>query len=173
LSIRLGTKKEPYLNKQNTEHVHSKKSDDTELTTESKTDTEPSEDQDTPVITHQESQIIDQLASIMGTMTIANISTIPQGTTGLSQVTTVPPQGRGQSGPLGGGAPSGPPAGGGPPTGPPGGGSGPPARGLQGGTVPTPTVVAVLNLPRIQSRALKGAVPTTFDGDYAKTNQFI
>jgi hypothetical protein len=107
LNIRLGTKKEPYLDKQDAKRVHSKESDDTDPTTASKTDTETPEDQDTPVITCQESQLIDQLASIMSTTTIANVSTIPQGTIGLSQVTTAPPPGGGQSGPPGGGAPPG------------------------------------------------------------------
>jgi hypothetical protein len=103
------------------ECVHSKKSDDTEPTTESKDNTKPSKDQDTPIVTCQESQIIDQLTTIMSIMTIANVSTILQGTTGLSQATTIPPQGRGRSRPPGRGAPSGQPAGGGPPAGPPGG----------------------------------------------------
>jgi hypothetical protein len=47
----LGTKENPFLSEGDIECVHSKKSDDTEPTTESKTDTELSEDQDTPVIT--------------------------------------------------------------------------------------------------------------------------
>jgi hypothetical protein len=171
LNIGLGTKKEPYLDKQDTERVHSKKSDDTEPTTASKTNTEHSKDQDTPIITRQESQIIDQLASIMSTTTIANISTIPQGTTSLSQITTAPPQGGGRSGPPGRGVPPGQPAGGGPPAGPPGGGGGPPAGGPPGGAAPA--AVAVPNLPGIQNGMLKGAVPTTFDGNRAKTDQFI
>jgi hypothetical protein len=171
LNIGLGTKKEPYLNKQDTECVHSKKSDDTEPTDTSKTDTEPLEDQDTPVITRQESQIIDQLASIMSTTTITNVSTIPQGTTGLSQITTTPPQGGGRSGPPGGGAPPGQPTGGGPPARPPGGGGRPPAGGPPGEVAPA--AMAVPNLPRIQNGILKGAMPTTFNGDCAKTDQFI
>jgi hypothetical protein len=84
LTIGLGTKKEPYVKETDATCVHSKGSDDTEPTTASKTDTEPPEDQDTPVITQQESQIIDQLTSIMSTTTITNVSTIPQGTIGLS-----------------------------------------------------------------------------------------
>jgi hypothetical protein len=84
LNIGLGTKKEPYLDKRDTKRVHSKTSDDTEPTNTSKTDTEPLEDQDTPVVTRQESQIIDQLATIMSAITIVNVSTIPQGTIGLS-----------------------------------------------------------------------------------------
>jgi hypothetical protein len=139
----------------------------------SKTDTESPEDQDTPVITHQELQIIDQLATIMSTTMIANVSTIPQGTISLSQVTTAPPPGGGRSGPPGGGAPPGQPTGGGPPTGPPGGGGGPPARGPPGGTAPIPAATAAPNLPGIQNGTLKGAVPMTFDGDRAKTDQFI
>jgi hypothetical protein len=173
LNIRLGTKKEPYLDKQDTERVHSKTSDDTEPTNTSKTDTESLEDQDTPVITCQESQIIVQLATIMSTTTITNVSTIPQGTIGLSQVTTAPPLGGRRSGPPGGGAPPGQPAGGGPPTGPPGGGGGPPAGGPPGGAAPIPAAAAAPNLPGIQNGTLKGAMPTTFDGDRAKTNQFI
>jgi hypothetical protein len=51
LNIELGTKKAPYLKKADAVHVHSRESDETEPTTASKTDTEPSEDQDTPVIT--------------------------------------------------------------------------------------------------------------------------
>jgi hypothetical protein len=171
LNIGLSTKKEPYLDKQNTEHVHSQKSNNTEPMTTSKTDTEPPEDQDTPVITHQELQIIDQLTSIMSTMTIANVSTIPQGTTGLSQITTTPPQGGGRSGPPGGGMPPGQPTGRGPPAGPPGGGGGPPTGGLPGGAAPAAT--GVPNLPGIQNGTLKGAMPTTFDSDCAKTDQFI
>jgi hypothetical protein len=107
VDIGLGAKSTPYLEGANAKRVHSKESNDTKLTTASKTDTEPPEDQDTPIITCQESQIIDQLASIMSTTTIANVSTIPQGTTSLSQVTTAPMQSGGCSGPLGGGAPSG------------------------------------------------------------------
>jgi hypothetical protein len=149
LTIGLGTKKEPYLEKLDATHVHSRESDDTEPTTASKTDTEPPEEQDTPVITHQESQIINQLAHIMSTTTIANVSMIPQGTIGLSQVTTAPPQGGGWSGPPGGGAPPGQPAGGGPPAGPPGGGGGPPTGGPPGGPVPTPAAVALPNLPGV------------------------
>jgi hypothetical protein len=173
LDIRLGTKKEPYLEGTDAKCLHSKESDDTKPTTESKTNTKPSEDQDTPIITRQESQIIDQLASIMSTTTIANVSTIPQGITGLSQVTTAPLQGGGCSGPPGGGMPSGQPAGGGPPTGPPGEGGGPPTGGPPGGAAPAPVAAVVPNLPRIQNGALKGAVPTTFDGNQAKTDQFI
>jgi hypothetical protein len=173
LNIRLGTKHEPYLDHMDAKCIHSKKSNDTEPTTTSKTNTEPQEDQDTPIITHQESKIINQLATIMSTMMIAIVSTIPQGTTSLSQVTTMPPQGGGQSGPPGGGAPSGQPTGRGPPTGPPGGGGGLPMGGPPGGVAPAPTAAAVPNLPGIQNRALKGAVPTTFDSDRAKTNQFI
>jgi hypothetical protein len=173
LTIGLGTKKEPYLEKHDAEHVHSKESDETEPTTASKTDTNSPEDQDTPVITRQELQIIDQLAAIMSTTTIANISTIPQGTTGLSQVTTAPPPGGGRSGPPGAGTPPGQPTGGGPPAGPPGGGGGPPAGGPPGGAALIPATAAAPNLQGIQNGALKGAVPTTFDGDRAKTDQFI
>jgi hypothetical protein len=173
LTIGLGTKKEPYLEKHDAECVHSKESDETEPTTASKTDTKSPEDQDTPVITCQELQIIDQLATIMSTTTIANVSTIPQGTIGLSQVTSAPPQGGGRSGPPGGSAPPGQPAGGGPPARPPGGGGGPPAGGPPGGPAPAPAAVALPNLPGVQNGALKGAVPTTFDGDRAKTDQFI
>jgi hypothetical protein len=173
LNIGLGTKKEPYLDKKDTERVHSKASDNTEPTDILKTDTEPLEDQDTPVVTRQESQIIDQLAAIMSMTTIANVSTILQGTIGLSQVTTAPPLGGGRSGPPGGGVPPGQPTGGGPPAGPPGGGGGPPAGGPPGGAAPIPAAAAALNLPGIQNGALKGAVPTTFDGDRAKTDQFI
>jgi hypothetical protein len=173
LAIRLGVKKEPYLEKRDAACIHSKESDDTEPTTASRTDTEPPEEQDTPVITRQESQVIDQLAHIMSTTTIANVSTIPQGTIGLSQITTAPPQGGGRSGPPGGGAPPGQPAGGGPPAGPPGGGGGPPTGGPPGGVAPIPVAAAAPNLPGIQNGALKGAVPTTFDGDRAKTDQFI
>jgi hypothetical protein len=54
LSIGLGTKKEPYLDKYNAERVHSKESDKTKPTTALKTNTESPEDQDTPVITCQE-----------------------------------------------------------------------------------------------------------------------
>jgi Retrotransposon gag protein len=109
----------------------------------------------------------------MSTTMITNISMIPQGTTGLSQITTVP-QGGGRSGPPGG-APSGQPAGGSGrlPAGPPGEGGGPPAGGPPGGPAPTPAAAALPNLPGIQNGALKGAVPTTFDGDQAKTDQFI
>jgi hypothetical protein len=105
-------------------------------------------------------------------MMITNVSTIPQGTTGLSQVTTVP-QGGGRSGPPGG-APSGQPAGGSgrPPAGPPGEG-GPPARGPPEGVPPTAAAAAIPNILGVQNGALKGAVSTTFDGDRAKTNQFI
>jgi hypothetical protein len=106
-------------------------------------------------------------------MTIANVSTIPQGTTGLSQVTTAPPQGGGQSGPPGGGTPPGQPAGGGPPAGPPGGGGGPPTRGPPGAMPPAAAAAAVPNIPGIQNGALKGAVPTMFNGDHTKTDQFI
>jgi hypothetical protein len=173
LNIGLGTKKAPYLEEMDTAHIHSKESNDTEPTTTSKTDTNPSKDQDTPVITHQESQIINQLTSIMSTTMITNVSTIPQGTSGLSQVTTVPPQGGGQSGPPGGGAPPGQPTGGGPPTRPPGGGGRPPTGGPPGGLAPIPAAVAVPNLPGVQNGALKGAMPTTFDSNRAKTDQFI
>jgi Zinc knuckle len=69
--------------------------------------------------------------------------------------------------------PPGQPAGGGPPARPPGGGGGPPAGGPPGGTAPIPAAAAAPNLPGIQNGALKGAVPTTFDGDRAKTDQFI
>jgi hypothetical protein len=100
LNIRLSVKNKPYLTERDIEHVHSKRSDNTEPTI--KTDTEPSEDQDTPVITCQESQIINQLTSIMSITTIVNISTIPQGMTGLSQVTTTPPHRGGRSGHQGG-----------------------------------------------------------------------
>jgi hypothetical protein len=161
----------PYLEGTNIEHIHSKKSNDTEPTTESKTNT--SEDQDTPVITCQESQIIDQLAASMSTTMITNVSTIPQGSTGLSQVTITPLQGGGHSRPPAGGMPSGQPMGRGPPARPPGGGGGPPTGGLPGGAAPTPAAAAVPNIPRIQNGTLKGAVPTTFDGDHAKTDQFI
>jgi hypothetical protein len=173
LEIRLGTKGAPYLNSTNIECIHLKKSDDTEPITELKTNTEPNEDQDTPIITCQESQIIDQLANIMSTTTIVNVSMIPQGTTGLSQVTTAPPQSKGRSGPPGGGTPPGQPAGGGPPPGPPGGGGGPPAKGPLGGAIPAPAAATVPNLPGIQNGVLKGAMPTTFDGNRTKTNQFI
>jgi hypothetical protein len=105
LNIGLGTKKTPYLTESDTACIHLKGSDDTEPTTTLKTDTKPPEEQDTPVITRQESQVINQLASIMSTTMIANVSTIPQGTIGLSQVTTAPPQGGGRSGPPGGGIP--------------------------------------------------------------------
>jgi hypothetical protein len=171
LTIGLGTKKAPYLEEADAAQVHSKESDDTEPTDVSKTNTEPPEEQDTPVITRQESQVIDQLASIMSTTTIANISTIPQGTTGLSQVTTVPPQGGGRSGPPGGGTPPGQPTGGGPPAGPPGGGGRPPTGGPPGGAAPA--AAGIPNLPRVQNGMLKGAVPTTFDGNRAKMDQFI
>jgi hypothetical protein len=172
LTIRLGTKKAPYLEEADTVCIHSKESDETEPTIALNTNTEPSKDQDTPVITHQESQIIDQLASIMSTMMIVNVSTIPQGMTGLSQVTMVP-QGGGRSGPPGG-APSGQPTGGsgGLPAGLPGGG-GPPAGGPLGGIPPAAAATAAPNIPGVQNRALKGAVPTTFNGNRAKTNQFI
>jgi hypothetical protein len=100
----------------------------------------------------------------MSTMTIVNISTIPQGTTGLSQVTTAL-QGGGRSGPPAGGTPSGQPTGGGPPPGLPGGGGGPPAGGLPGGVALAPAMAAVPNIPGVQNRVLKGAVPTTFDGN--------
>jgi hypothetical protein len=70
LTIGLGTKKAPYLEEVDAAHVHSKESDETKPTTASKTNTEPSKDQDTLVVTYQESQIIDQLASIMSTMTV-------------------------------------------------------------------------------------------------------
>jgi hypothetical protein len=173
LNIGLGTKKAPYLKEGDAACVHSKGSNDTEPTTASKTDTEPSEDQDTPVITCQESQIIDQLASLMSTTMIMNISMIPQGTIRLSQVTTAPPQGGGWLGPPGRGVPPGQPTGGGPPAGPPGGGGGPPTGGPPGGTVPTPAAAAVPNIPGIQNGMLKGAVPTTFDSDRTKTDQFI
>jgi hypothetical protein len=39
--------------------------------------------------------------------------------------------------------------------------------------VPAPAATALPNLPGVQNGALKGAVPTTFDGDQAKTDQFI
>jgi hypothetical protein len=149
LTIGLGTKKEPYLEKLNAKRVHSKESDKTEPTTASKTNTKSPEDQDTPVITCQESQIINQLATIMSTTTIVNVSTIPQGTTGLSQVTTAPPQGGGRSGPPGGGAPPGQPAGRGPPAGPPGGGGGPPAGGPPGGVPPAAAAAAAPNIPGV------------------------
>jgi hypothetical protein len=155
-----------------TECVHSRKSDNTEPTTASKTNTEPSKDQDTPIITHQESQNIDQLTNIMSTTMITNVSTIPQGTTRLLQVTTAP-QGGGRTGPPGGGMPTGQPMGGGPPTGPPGGGGGPPAGGPPGGAPPAAAAAAIPNIPGVQNGALKGAVPTTFDSDWAKTDQFI
>jgi hypothetical protein len=109
----------------------------------------------------------------MSTTTIVNVSTISQGMTGPSQVTTVPPQGGERSGPPGGGMPPGQPAGGGLPPGPPGGGGGPPAGGLPGGAIPAPVAATVPNLPRRQNGALKGAIPTTFDGNHAKTDQFI
>jgi hypothetical protein len=173
LNIGLGTKEEPHLKGINATHIHSKESNNTKPMTASKTNTEPPEEQDTPVITCQESQIIDQLANIMSTTMITNVSTIPQGTMGLSQVTTTPPQSGGRSGPPGGGAPSGQPTGRGAPTGPPGGGGGPPARGLPGGAAPMPVAAAAPNLPRIQNSMLKGAMPTTFNGNRAKTDQFI
>jgi hypothetical protein len=173
LSIGLRTKNGPYLKDADAERIHSRKSNDTKPTIESKTDTDPSEGQDTPVITCQESQIINQPASIMSTTTIANVSTILQGMTGLSQATTAPLQGRGHSGPPGGGAPIGQPTGGGSPAGPPGGGSRPPAGGPPGGTAPVLAAAAVPNILGIQNGVLKGAVPTTFDGDQAKTDQFI
>jgi hypothetical protein len=106
-------------------------------------------------------------------MTIMNVSTIPQGTTGLSQVNIIPPQAGGRSGPSGGGTPPGQPAGGGPPARPPGGGGGPPVGGPPGGPAPVPTAAAVPNLPGVQNSVLKGAVPTTFNGNQAKTDQFI
>jgi hypothetical protein len=146
LAIGLGTKKDPYLEGADAEHIHSKESDDTEPTTTSKTDTEPPKDQDTPIITQQESQIINQLASIMSTTTIVNVSTIPQGMTGISQVTTAPPQGGGRSKPPGGGALPGQPAGRGPPARPPGGGGRPPAGGPPGGAAPAPGATAVPNI---------------------------
>jgi hypothetical protein len=43
--------------------------------------------------------------------------------------------------------------------------------GPPGGTAPI--AAAAPNLPGIQNGALKGAVPTTFDSDRAKTDQFI
>jgi hypothetical protein len=163
---------EPYLDEQNSECIHSKKSNDTKPTTASKTDTESAKDLDTPIITHQESQIINQLATIMSTTMIANISTILQGTTGLLQTTTAP-QGGGRSGPPGGGMPTGQPAGGGPPTGPPGGGGRLPAGGPPEGVPPAAMATAMPNIPGVQNSTLKGAMPTTFDGDRARTNQFI
>jgi hypothetical protein len=109
----------------------------------------------------------------MSTTTIANVSTIPQGMTGLSQVNVIPPQAGGRSGPPGRGMPLGQPTGGGPPAGPPGGGGGPPAGGPPGGAAPMPIAAAAPNIPGVQNGMLKGAVPTTFDGDWAKTDQFI
>jgi hypothetical protein len=153
-------------------HIHSNKSNDTEPTNELKTDTNPSEEQDTPIITCQELQIIDQLATIMSTTMIANVSTIPQGLTGLSQATITPPLGGGHSGPPAGGTPSGQPTGGGPPAGPPGGGR-PPIGGLPGGAAPAPVAAAIPAILGIQNGALKGAMPTTFNGNCAKTDQFI
>jgi hypothetical protein len=101
----------------------------------------------------------------MSTTTIMNVSTIPPGMTSLPQVTTAPPQGEG--------TPSGQPTGRGLPPRPPGGGGGPPTGGLPGGTALAPAVATVPNLPGIQNGMLKGAVPTTFNSDHAKTNQFI
>jgi hypothetical protein len=173
LTIGLGTKKAPYLEEADAARVHLKESDETEPTTALKTDTKPSEDQDTPVITCQESQVINQLASIMSTTMIVNVSTVPQGTTRLSQVTTAPLLAGGRSGPSGGGTPPGQPTGGGPPTGPPRGGGGPPAGGPPGGAAPAPAAAAIPNIPGVQNGALKGAVPTTFNDDQAKTDQFI
>jgi hypothetical protein len=54
-----------------------------------------------------------------------------------------------------------------------GGGGRSPAGGPPGGVALAPAVAAAPNIPRIQNGMLKGAVPTTFDGDHAKTDQFI